>query len=1022
MLTKNKSVLNRVLRCIDFIVIGFILLTVLLLCALTWWLTPQRLSDIIDTKASTYLNADVSTGYVSFTLWSSFPHLRIQIDSIHVRSRNLDSLPRAVSKNLPDSADFLLSTGRASGGINLSRLLAGHIMLRDVKVDSLNLNLVAVSDSINNYDIVPPSGRRQIPYFHIDSLSFADGGTVRYRSLISDTKATVNLSGASLMPRKGADNYHLLFKGKVSAASGKLSLLHDFPFKLDGDLHLRFRPFGVSASDYQVALGSVNGKMGFDLDLGNQPTLTKFDYRLSDLSLSDLVSLLSFSSDPAQYPILRRLEADMQLDASAKLTSPYDFASGFLPSLEVDFSIPDCHISYLFSDNERYTADNVGMTAKLVFDGRQPNASYIDVSDFYARGIGADVHVIARVSDLTDNPKFDIKANGSYNFTLASRLIKPIRALGISGTADFDVSMGFTLVGNQLHGSVANADVKAQSLALKYGGYNLIVHDLHASTGGSYADGLSQQALLNDIPLGVDVSVGDARFSSTLDTVSLAASSLSAHADIGRYFASAGKAKSKSVLRKGRTMVRSRRVYANLNGFDTKLTNLAVSADASLLASPRKLPGNSHDAVWYADSADVRYIPHTPRFVTVALADKLKRLIASVSVNARLAFDNADFTLGRYPISVSKVSLAASNDSIILRNAHIRQDKSQGDLSAKADNIFQFLTSPVPSPIIVDANVRLDTLRVNHLARTYTDSHPESAIARGDKEAMAAGVDTVSILIPRNIRARINATAKQTRYINLRLNDLMTKIRIADGRAVVDTLHVGSDFGQATLKFVYDTSDIENLAMKAGLNIYDVDVVSFFQNFPKVLNMMPEMKNLSGTLSASVDGHVDIFPKMFVNVPSLWANAYVHGVNLKLRQNKFIRKVTRMLMIPDGGTLHIADILVHAGVHSNLLEVFPFTFEVSNYKLRLQGLNNFDGDLYYHIGVDRSPLKIPFGINIKGKYHHPILRFGDKEWKDKNGAIITGGVEDYDSLNLTRTFRRYFGEFIHTAAVYPTTD
>ncbi len=51
---------------------------------------------------------------------------------------------------------------------------------------------------------------------------------------------------------------------------------------------------------------------------------------------------------------------------------------------------------------------------------------------------------------------------------------------------------------------------------------------------------------------------------------------------------------------------------------------------------------------------------------------------------------------------------------------------------------------------------------------------------------------------------------------------------------------------------------------------------------------------------------------------------------------------------------------------NNLLELEPFDFRFSNYGLRMQGLNNFNGDLYYHIGVERNPLHIPFGIIIEG--------------------------------------------------------
>lgn len=182
--------------------------------------------------------------------------------------------------------------------------------------------------------------------------------------------------------------------------------------------------------------------------------------------------------------------------------------------------------------------------------------------------------------------------------------------------------------------------------------------------------------------------------------------------------------------------------------------------------------------------------------------------------------------------------------------------------------------------------------------------------------------------------------------------------------------------------------------------------------------MMPEMKNLSGEISARASAHAQVFPSMYLNVPSAVADVAVRGLGLRLKQSEFVRHVTRMLMLPGDGALSIDSIGIRARVHSNLLEVYPFSVDLDSYHLTAGGLNNFNGDMYYHIGVDRWPLRIPFGINIKGHYRHPVLRFGGKDWHDGNGTGITSGVMDYNKFNIIRETRRYMGEFIHTAASY----
>lgn len=318
----------------------------------------------------------------------------------------------------------------------------------------------------------------------------------------------------------------------------------------------------------------------------------------------------------------------------------------------------------------------------------------------------------------------------------------------------------------------------------------------------------------------------------------------------------------------------------------------------------------------------------------------------------------------------------------------------------------------------VSLDLDFDTIQINELARAYTSANPGSAIARDDKKGMEEGIDTIACLVPRNLEADIRFKARETRYINLKLYDLDGKMRLADGDASVDTLHIGSDFGEASVKLRYDTHDVESLGVRAGIDITQVDLVNFFKNFPSLTAMWPSFKNLSGDLSVSADTRLLIFPDMYINVPSIWADAEVHGRDLKLKQNSFIRRVTRMLMIPTSDPLHIHDIDIHAAVQTNLLEVFPFKLKVGSYDITLEGLNNFNGDLFYHIGVDKWPLKLPFGVNVKGSFSHPELRFGGKKWHDREGAKITAGVEDSNRINLLKMARRGMGEFVHTAAVY----
>ncbi len=1008
----KRSPWLRALAWTGGIIGGLILLIVMLLCVATWWLTPARLASLISDEASKQINADVSLSEVRYTLWSSFPLLNVEIDSISLRSRNFDNAPDSIRKTLPKNADFLLSVRKFRGGLNLSRLFGGQLWLKNINVDSLYVNLVDATDTLNNYAIVTSSGKSEVPYFNIDGLTLAHTGLISYTSLPSATEAQVRLSAASLEPRNHArhkDNYNLALDGRVDAASGGLVILRDFPFALAGDVAVRFHPFGISTSDYRVGFGNIKGVMSMDLNVGDTPGLNNFAYSLRNVTLKDILSFLPAGN----YPALERLDADISLDASARLTSPYVFTSAWLPSIEVDFSVPQGQLSYTLTDGRKYSMNDVGLKGRFLFDGRDPAASSVQIPEFFVSGDGISLFLDGTIDNLTAVPEIAARLKATGDLKRLSAAVPELKPFGLAGNLDIDANVSFRLDGTTLAAALADVTLNSNQLSMNYGSTRIAISNFKAQTSEEYPQGLTKDALLNDIPLKLKsqashISVADSKVRIKLDADNLKISGLLGSHTKGR------------VQRHVGLNVATDAVKVKTATMNTALKDLSVDFAADRLAKPLKTNAFANPQKWDADLRTRNFTSHTPEFVTVSLPKAAKKLLACWDPKLNVRTSGGMLGTSTHPSStrIGSIEFNASGDSLIIDRLSIRQGDTKGFISAKIGNLRQFLTNSSPAPLYLDMVADIDTIQINQLARAYTQRHPQSAIARGDKDAMAEGPDSIALLIPRNIFANITARAKQTRYINLHLYDLFADINIADGKAVIDTLGISADFGRAGMNMIFDTSDMQNINMDAHFDVADINIVNFFKNFKKLEKMMPEAKNISGSISAVADARMKIFPSMFLNVPSVWADALVQADSLSIKQSQLIHRITRMLLLPNRGTLHINDIALHAGIHSNLLEIFPFTFEMSKYRLVLGGINNFNGDLYYHIGVADWPLKIPFGINIKGNFHHPELRFGGKDWHDINGARIAQGVDDNNRINILRMGRQYMGEFVHTAATY----
>lgn len=1042
-----------------------ILLAVALLCSLTLFLTPQRLTSIINREASDILDAKVKVSNARFTFWSTFPHFYIAIDSLSVTSHSLRGLPTAAQAQLPDSADFLASTGKFSGSINIVGLMRGKILLHNVKVDRLNLNLFAATDSITNYNIWPQSDDAvTVPYFHADTVLLTNPGKIRYRSLVSKADVRIDLRNAGLSNRDRKGNvYRLDMTGNVSARVSRLEILSGFPFNLNGLLQVRFKPFGIKTENYAVKLGNLTGKVNMDIEIGQEAKLNRFNYRLDNFNLNRLLQYL-----PAEaFPYLSRLNADLTVNASAALTSTYNFSSSDLPSAQVDFNIPDGNIKYTLSDNRVYSLRHIGAGGRLVFDGHNPSRSYFSVPEFRLAGEGMALDIGARANNLMGDPAIEATVRGAASIRQLGALVPALQHYILDGKLNTDSRLRFH-ISDLKEGNFENVairgDVSLENLRADGPEINARLKELHIRFGAeaeeltndilakglfnlkATGDGLSVSSgdyticgsnldiashlsdnrvmhfanMLRTIPYDVDITAAAITVKNPKDTVNLKLNDVRMNGTVET-------ASNPLVAKRFQLQVDGKNLLYRGPQLSSTLSGISLNARADALTHPVRTADYKMPAIWKADSADISTLRHSPLFLKVDIPEGLRRVMGRWRIRTLLDIKRGELLTKAFPVRnrFADLSVAASFDSLLLKNVSLSSLSTAARVSGSVRNLRQFLTSATPAPLRLKLDIALDTVQINQLAGAYErglELTKGPGASKNIRSATVSASDTVAMMLPRNLIADIHASAMQTRYMNLHLYDLGARMALRDGDLDISGLHISADFGRALLDFTYRTRNVEDLSMQAALTIGNVNVVRFFQNFHTLLLMMPEMKNLSGTLSAKCDGRVLLFPDMYINMPSVLANINVTGRGLTVHQNPFIRNITKMMLIRTDGDLHIANMDVHASIHDNLLELYPFNFEFDRYKLRMEGVNNFNGRIYYHIGVDKSPVPFPFGINIQGMFHHPELRFGGPAFKIKKAQEITSSVMEGNKMNLIKELKYYFAEFLHAAARSDTTS
>ena len=105
----RRSPARRFLRAVGIFLATVLILILAVITVAVNYLSPSRLTPLIERVANDYLRADVSIGRVEISFWHTFPRFDLRIDSLNVITHAFRNLPDSVAAGLPADADSLLS-------------------------------------------------------------------------------------------------------------------------------------------------------------------------------------------------------------------------------------------------------------------------------------------------------------------------------------------------------------------------------------------------------------------------------------------------------------------------------------------------------------------------------------------------------------------------------------------------------------------------------------------------------------------------------------------------------------------------------------------------------------------------------------------------------------------------------------------------------------------------------------------------------------------------------------------------
>ncbi len=785
---KRRPLWCKALKWVCVTAVIVIVLITLLVGVVLLYLTPERLTPLVNKYADNYLNADVQAARIELTFWSTFPRLEVQVDTLTIVSRSLNALPVRQRASLPQDADSLLSLQKFSGGIHLLNIIAGNIDLYDVQLTNPRINLYAVNDSINNFDILPPSEEppaepAPLPEISIDRFAINGQMPVRFRSCADSLDFTLKLQRTNLEGTE-APTYTIGIAGNTSAQMASLKI-PSVPFSIDGCINWDAdKPEELGLHDFKVSALAIPVEFSARIAMADTLAINSLELSVPELRAGELIKLI-----PEEHiGQAKGIDTDLILALEAKLLRPYRPAVDKIPSLETRLT---GNASRLKLDELNIHSINLDLSANI--DGSDLNRSVINLHRLSVAGQAMDFTLKADVKSPVNNPDINATFTGVLSLSKLSKRLSRLMPMTLSGTIKGDASAHFRLNDlkpKRFHRTRINGHLTLSkfNMAMNDGSMDAYINHADMRLGTSsrvtmkehIIDSMLTASLTIDttsvnapgIQLagrGMAMNVGTRNVASSTDStqinpigISLRAGLLALKADSGATRLRLRDAAVDGALHRYHSDARSPQLDLKVNakriGYVTpelrvnlreSSAGLTLHPRAKRPMSPRMqarvdslaaiYPGLSTDSLAALARRTMPRRQHKDdgrQNIDFKIDNSLASWLRLWQLNGKLTAKRARVYTPYYPVKnvMKDIDLDFSTDSINFRHAYLKSGLSDFTLNGSIKNIRRAMTSRRRVPIEIDLNLRSDTIDVNDITAT---------MLRG--AAYSGGIDSLTL-------------------------------------------------------------------------------------------------------------------------------------------------------------------------------------------------------------------------------------------------------------------------------------
>lgn len=729
----------------------------------------------------------------------------------------------------------------------------------------------------------------------------------------------------------------MAIKNKTWFVESDVTLLGNLDFS-DNFKSFIFKKFNVDLNNDFL---SLNGIIKPDA----QELFTSLELHFNTVDLRGFFSKFPMINNK----FLRTIRYDLPLNVDLSIAGAYSKANDVLPNISSEIHISNAMVKY----------DSLPSINDICFDGYVkyiPDKKIIDaeIDTLHFNTLNSRLQVKAEVDGPLKDPSFRIATKGNVDLQDIKYFAPKLPWL-ISGSMDFDLNVktnDLKFTTHSFYNDIIQGKVSLNDLLIDNRKDNMIIaskacdinikNELRKENVDAEIYLHNTELLMDSIQIAIDTI--DASISMPTITDSIALFNLDTRSNFIVYKKDTLKVNNiftdviASFSNNDFNSLDSVNVLMVLNRFALDADSLKFACDNTAL-SLEAITKNNYGKI-----------------------NSMNDILFNSNFNGGLIINNAQ-VLTPNPFvngTLNNATVLFDQDLLNIKDIDLRTPYTKLELDGQIKNWRNYIYKK--DTISADLSLITDSLNFN----TVMSYIKELGRKKKDTLILKPPATVPKDIIPPNINLKLSLDMNDIIYNGLGGNDLTGMFLVTESSLFLHHLNLRSPMAQMNMDISLHT--VENYYEgNLDLLISNFDVQKVIASNPKIIEVVPLAKTLTGELGVSV-ALKSLFDRRFNPIDqSIYGNAYFQGNNLSVEKDKVLPKWVGSLLLGKKKYIMIDSLKVYLSVDEDVISIYPFETDINRYRFYVSGMQSFDDSFFYHLTLLKWFLPFKLGFNIYGK-------------------------------------------------------